>query len=127
MTKITCKICGKEQELDEFDEKMRKVLVDNQMCFKCDHWRMNHEADIDPMERGPHKWAVIDGHHYVISNSDLRGFSGSKFKIKFNDGTIVETSNLWHQGDIREAHPHWREVMPDNAEFIKEDGYSWCE
>jgi len=131
MNIVKCKICGKTTDVDQYVEDTKKELVDNQLCFKCNHWRMNHELDLDPKVRGEHKWAVINGHHYVIappanSNVMFAGFGGSKFKIKFQDGTIVETSNLWHQGDIKEAHPHWRELMPDNAKFVKDEGYSWC-
>ena len=128
MTTITCKICGKEEELDHWCEDEQKQLKKHQMCFKCNHWRMNHELDMK--KRGDHCWAIINGHHYVFGPNGekdnwMKGFGGSRFKIKFKEGTIKETDNLWHQGDIKEAHQHWREVMPDNAEFVKDKGYFW--
>lgn len=131
MTVVKCKICGKEQEIDNYCDEYKKELSDLQMCHKCAHWNMNHTLDMDPHHRPPHTWAIINGKHYVLGPSNekdnwMKGFGGAKFKIKFKDGTIKETDNLWHQGDITEAHPHWREIMPDNAEFVKEKGLNWC-
>lgn len=56
--------------------------------------------------------------------SAWRGFGGSKFKVKMNDGRVFETTNLWCQGHIT---PQWKDKLPDNAEFIydnqpKEEG-----
>lgn len=66
---------------------------------------------------------VIDGDHYRIEpepgprEPQMRGHSGRLFRIRFReDGRVVETRNLWHQGKIP---PPWREQLPDNAEFIK--------
>jgi len=133
MTTIKCKICGRAQEIDNYEEEYQKELKNRQMCHQCAHWAMNYELDHDPHnihKRGDHQWAVINGKHYVFGPSGekgpFRGFSGAKFKIKFNDGVVKETDNLWHQGNILEAHPHWRELMPDNAEFVKDKGYNWC-
>ena len=128
MTIVKCKICGKEQDIDDFCDETQAELQKYQMCYLCNHWRMNHDLDMN--KRGLHNWCVLNGKHYVIGKSDvpktLKGMCGSKFKLIFNDGVVVETDNLWHQGNISEAHPHWREVMPDNAVFSKESGYEYC-
>jgi hypothetical protein len=68
----------------------------------------------------------IRGHHYHIGPETggvwrkypgRRGFNGRKFTIRFFDGRIVTTTNLWGQGRIPESH---RERLPDNAEFVEE-------
>ena len=60
---------------------------------------------------------VIDGKCYRIAPEHaggFRGFGGRKFKIKFlATGKIVETTNLWHQGEI----PAELNVS-NNAEFV---------
>lgn len=125
---VTCCICGKQEDVSHYCDEYREDLVSHQMCHTCAHWRMNHELDSDTHKRGPHKYAIINGKHFVLGggSSFFKGCGGAKFKIKFNDGTVKECSDLWHQGNILEAHPHWRELMPDNAVFIKEEGYQWC-
>lgn len=62
------------------------------------------------------KQVIVEGVHYLLSNSSIKGFAGATFKIKFFNGHIVETSNLWHQGTIPE---HFRSVLKDNAVFIQ--------
>lgn len=76
------------------------------------------------------KAIIIKGKCYHVGAEDtkgFRGFSGSKFKIRFlfddiagnwKKGDIIITTNLWHQGKI----PEEFEVV-DNAECIEEDGY----
>jgi hypothetical protein len=63
----------------------------------------------------------INGVHYFIgdegSKSSFRGFDGEKFRIKFNDGREVETTNLWYNGSIPK---NYLKELPDNAIFIKE-------
>ena len=115
--KFTCCICGKQEDPNNWADDCSKKLVKHQMCFKYNHWRMQHE--LDHTERGEHGWAVVNGGHYVLEksapNSYFKGFEGHKFKFEFLDGTVVECDNVWFQGQIDDAHPHWRELMKDNA------------
>jgi hypothetical protein len=64
--------------------------------------------------------ARIDGQHYVICDESpdvqLRGFGGDPFEIKFHDGRVVKTTNLWCQGAIPER---FRDRLPDNAVFLQ--------
>lgn len=113
-----CKICGKYEANDEWNEEYTQMLDNQQLCFTCNHWRQQHEWD---KERGEHNWAVVDGHHYVLEEaapeeSPFKGFGGHMVTVKFNDGTVKKCNNLWHQGEI--TNPHWRALMPDNAEII---------
>ena len=117
---FTCCICGKKENPENWCDDCAKSLVKHQMCFECNHWRLQHEADIK--ERGEHGYAIVNGGHYVLAphtDSYFKGFGGHRFKFEFKDGTIVECDNVWFQGNINEAHHHWLEVMPDNARIIQ--------
>jgi hypothetical protein len=111
-----CKICGQYEENTDWIESCKAELEEHQMCFTCNHWRKQHDADLN--ERGEYDWAVVDGHHYVLAlhkDSGFRGFDGRIVTVKFKDGTVRKCDNLWHQGEI--TNPYWRELMPDNAEI----------
>ena len=64
--------------------------------------------------------ARIDGQHYIIGSrtekSDSNGMGGAVRTIKFNDGRIVTTCDLWHQGRIPES---YKDRLPDNAIFYE--------
>jgi hypothetical protein len=84
-------------------------------CFKIDHWN-------GWVRRKKDKFVARVGHrHYYIDDEKntggFRGFGGSKFIIKFNNGRIVETTNLWCQGIIPES---FYDRLQDNAVFINE-------
>ena len=120
MAKLKCSICGKELDTDELIDKCSKELEHHKLCFICNFWRAQHEADINV--RGEHGYAIVNGEHYVLlphTDGYFKGFGGRVFKFLFFDGTIVECDNVWYQGNINDAHPHWREIMPDNAKIIK--------
>lgn len=116
---MKCRVCG--SQIDHEDYICGPEMIERQLCFTCNHWQNQLEAD---KERGDYKWAVIDGGHYVIEDEDdsdpFRGFGGRKFIIIFEDGTIVRTTNLWFQGHIP---PEWKEQFPNNATFA--NGEQW--
>jgi hypothetical protein len=59
----------------------------------------------------------VRGTHYRIGpekGKGFRGFGGGKFVVKFFDGRVVTTTNLWCQGEIS---PEYRDRLPNNAEF----------
>lgn len=116
---IKCSICGKEEIISNYIPEMMKKLETHKMCFKCNHWREQHELDIN--ERGEHNYAIVDGTHYVLcppTNSYFKGCGGRKFTFKFNDGIIKECNNVWCQGDVKDAHPHWQGIHKDNAVIL---------
>ena len=117
LKKFNCCICGKEEDPNEWVKDCGETLVKYQMCFTCNHWRKQHE--LDTTERGEHGYAVVNGGHYVLEKSTpkscFNGFDGRKFTFELLDGITIECDNVWYQGDITEAHPHWRELMKDNA------------
>lgn len=98
-----CKVCGKVIP----DPAPYSLQICSQTCFYEDFW--NEALDEDAI--------IIEGKCYHMepekSDSTFRGFGGRKFTVKFNDGRVVETTNLWLNGDI----PKERKVS-DNAVFI---------
>lgn len=70
------------------------------------------------------KHVVIDGECYYLERNNLngcdragfKGFGGRRFRIKFNNGEIIETTNLWHNGVIPDE---FRNVLKDEAVFIE--------
>ena len=45
----------------------------------------------------------------------ISGYCGAKHMIKFKDGRVIATKNLWCQGEIPKQ---WKEKLKDNAEFV---------
>ena len=109
---MKCKYCGNKREA-KYDH-----LIELDECFTCWHWRTNYRRD-----QQDRNFAIIDSSHYVIEpdrqgcnhHQCSCGFGGTKFTIEFLDGRIIETRNLWCQGEIS---PYWRQFMPDNAKFL---------
>ena len=59
--KITCKICGKEEDVSHWCNA--EEMVEHQMCYNCNFWREKQEIDA---KRPEHTYAVIDGAHYYL-------------------------------------------------------------
>lgn len=111
----TCKICNSKDSSDEWIDG--EQMLEEKLCFTCWFWNNNLIADKN------RKYAVIKGEHYVLeshTDSYFKGFGGSKFYIKFNDGHIEFCDNLWYQGEIPQE---WKEKFPDNAEFITKEEF----
>jgi len=88
-----------------------EVTVTKRQDSNEPYWRQ-HIADRDGA-------IVINGVHYRIGKGMSGGFGGRRFDIRMlADGRVVETRNLWFQGPIP---PKWRELLPDNAEFVNPD------
>ena len=81
-------------------------------CGDCSFWL---EKLYLPQEYSK-KQVIVNGTHYMLSNSSIKGFAGATFKIKFFDGRVIKTSNLWSQGKIPR---HFKSVLKDNAVFIQ--------
>jgi hypothetical protein len=112
---MKCKECKSEIQF-KWNKGTNELLRINQLCFNCQFW-WEKIAQADKLIR-------VDGHCYRIPKPTVheifKGFGGAKFKIKFKDGRVIETDNLWHNGEIP---AHFRDRLPDNAEFVKEPGY----
>jgi len=111
--KYKCKECGKkvlEKDLHYMDNDR---LIKEKLCFTCDFWMKKVKTIKDP------NWVRVNNESYYIGDETekgFRGFDSRKFIIKFNNGKIIETTNLWHQGEIPQ---HFRKRLFNNAEFIK--------
>jgi hypothetical protein len=112
--------------------------MDKQRCWECQKECFSAALPPDSIEQSGLCWdcnfwyekiilanykqvARINGRHYVIEDEagdtifGFRGFNGQEFTIKFFDGRVVKTTNLWFQGVIPER---FRDRLPDNAEFV---------
>lgn len=74
-------------------------------------------------QRNNPNFIVVNGTHYQIGPEEStprrwRGFGGDRYTIKLSDGRTVTSTNVWCQGAIP---AEYREQLPDNAEFIKEN------
>lgn len=115
--KFICKKCGETVEITESIVSTSKEMDVQQLCFHCNYWtdiiRRDNNEDKDV-------FVIANGKHYIIDNENsndyFRGFGGAKFTIKFFDGRMVKTSNLWYQGEIPER---FRDELPDNATLIQ--------
>jgi len=110
-----CVICGSLISTTYSDDVV-SGLKEKNLCFFCLFWSEWIEKKDDP------NTVRIDGTHYHIApdapDAYFKGFGGRRFKIEFNDGRVVETRNLWCQGDISK---HYKELLPDNAKFIQDN------
>lgn len=82
-------------------------------CFDCSFWleKTDYPDDIKNHQ------VIIDSQHYLFHETDsfIKGFGGRRFKIQFFDGRIIETNNLWFQGEIPDQ---FRSILQDNAVFL---------
>ena len=107
-----CEVCGKPgNSYCRLDGKGTDIRCGE--CFSDDFWRDKLAGKDDPAV------ARIEGCHYVIGDKAepgrWNGFGGRWHTIRFNDGRVVKTCDLWTQSKIPDR---WREQLPDNAEFI---------
>lgn len=113
---LTCKCCGRKYTNHYLNGSTKNIMEELNYCFECAFWE-------DKLRTNDSKTFIIDGSRYhdggkvPKGTKGFIGFGGHEWKIqKFDSDEIIETNNLWHQGDI----PFWfRKKMPDNAKFIK--------
>lgn len=102
MTK--CMICGKEITTKKYIEN-----ICSSECFEKQYWNQRVKRVNEPTQ------VVINGYVYQIEREDAcgsRGFDGAVHYIKFFNGRIIRTTNLWSNGLIPEE---FREKLPNNA------------
>lgn len=93
-------------------ERLLSVGICSDCDFAMDLWRMRDRVDV----------ARIKGEHYIIGTgigerqNRALGMSGAEATIKFKDGRIVKTNDLWHQGKIPAVVAH---LLEDNAAFVR--------
>lgn len=109
-----CRECGQIFSTNYQEDTKANILKDN-ICFTCYFWKSKLSIKDDPCT------VRINGVHYFIGDNNsskhaFKGFGGREFNIRFNDGRLVTTCNLWCQGDISD---HFKERLPDNATFVE--------
>ena len=109
--KFTCTKC-KEEETFNFAGEEAEIIKRDKVCFGCAYWTLKVELKDDQSS------VRIDGVQYFIGseiNKAFSGFGGHEFNIRFFDGRLVKTNNLWHNGTIP---AQFRTKLTDNAEFL---------
>jgi hypothetical protein len=134
VTNRKCRICKKRFVYTDTSLKNqgRVHQADNSACTECQYWLDKFKEIDDPA------YARIDGAQYRIgecldnyelkpgdtlesivkaydSGKGNKGFGGSKFAIQFDDGRVVITDDLWHNGRVPAA---WVDFLPNNAKFL---------
>lgn len=103
---MECVICGVQVKKSDWSNA---VLCSNE-CYEVNFW--NNCLD--------DKAIIIDGVCYHDGGNtpnghrEHLGLGGTLYKIKMNNGEIIETNNLWYNGKV----PAQRNIK-DNATFIK--------
>lgn len=112
---VECRECGSADGLNWL-AATRCRLEEQQLCFKCSFWQEYADRANEP------DVVRVEGKHYVVAPEQAtlmsRGYGGRKFRIAFKDGRVIDTTNLWSQGEIPER---WQSRLPNNAEFVKEN------
>ena len=111
-----CVKCGAPVDANRY--RCSEEMTQKCLCFDCNFWTEHVQRD-----RNENKdvFVVANGKHYIIDESPnpyFKGYGGAKWTIRFNDGRVVKTDNLWFQGLIPEL---FRDKLPDNAVLI--DGW----
>lgn len=114
-----CQECG-DVLYTRYSGSIPEEILSRQLCFSCLFWTKLLEESEDP------DVLVVEGRRYRIGpqppiregrvvNAHAYGFGGSRFELRFfDDREDRGTNNLWTQGKVP---PHFRERMPDTAEF----------
>lgn len=104
---MKCIICGKEIEKSGYGN----AVLCSSKCFTENFWNEN----LDETAIIINGECYHDGGMKPVGYSGFLGHGGRYFKIQMNDGRVIETNNLWCNGDIpKERH------VEDNAVFIWE-------
>ncbi len=105
----TCELCG-----NAFTRICEPESYIRNCCFGCSFWlKKVNMSEADEARR-----VIVDGQHYrlgSVHSGPFRGFGGRKFTIVFHDGRIVDSSCLWHQGEIPGRFRKW---LSDNASLL---------
>lgn len=116
MAKYNCCKCGEVVDTSKYWEEVASEMRERQLCHFCNFWKNHIENDATVNKD---VFVIADGKHYIIGDENstdyFRGLGGAKVTIKFKDGRVVKSSNLWCQGNIPER---FRNEMPDNAEIV---------
>ena len=105
---LKCVICGKEIEESCY---MNAILCSSK-CFEKNYW--------NEIIKEKEQHVIINGVCYMIGGllppnyTGFAGFGGRMFHIKYFDGRIIQTNNLWLNGEVPKK---YRDILKDEAEF----------
>lgn len=112
-----CEICGKEFEKRSYSGDYQN-LCGNHQCFTKKYWKdIIKEKEYHPIIKGV--CYCLDINHPIVEDRGQHlGYGGRIFKIRYFNGKIIKTNNLWYNDVV----PEWcRNDLPDNAEFMSND------
>lgn len=110
-----CKVCSKPFNYNGWLKNRGRYQSqpDNNACESCNRW-------IDYWyKRNDREVVRFNQNHYIVGNptDKFKGMGSRKVIIYFNDGSVIETDNLWHQGRIPDVWVGYG--LEDNAKEIK--------
>ena len=111
MEKIKCKMCGSLEDSSRWING--KTLKKKQLCHNCNFW----DEIVPSYNKGQHFVDQKNNCYYIgneNSKDSFRGFDGAKTTITFNNGRVVNSTNLWFRGEVPE---HFRKLLPQNAKL----------
>lgn len=105
-----CKMCGQYFNTHYANNER---MIEKNLCFGCNFW----DAMVERNDRIiANHTCYKDGGNKPSGDRSCMGFGGAQWKIRMNDGRLIETNNLWHNGEIPK---HFWERMPDNAVILQ--------
>lgn len=96
-------------------------------CFRCAFW-LKHAREQDAGtvitdDRGRLERFQFDPAKPVSSGrTSVLGMSGARFTIRFTDGRVTETNDLWHSGVVPDR---FRDLFPVNAQVDSHEYGPW--
>lgn len=118
-SQLQCLHCGSPIDLENYNLKLPlpQIMQCKQLCFSCAYW-------IEKVNRPDPYRQIINGEYYVFFPNDMKidlaGHNKQTFYIMLNNGNVIRSRNVWHQGEIP---LHLRELLPDTARFISRTAY----
>jgi hypothetical protein len=96
---LTCRKCGHRERLQFMSDVLRE-MVQHSMCFECNFWRdalEDPDIVITQSDKGELEAFSVGDEDY---GSSFRGYGGRRFTVKFFDGRVITTTNLWPRGKV---------------------------
>jgi hypothetical protein len=108
MVKCKCQTCPKKWTAEKGSESAKV-----KHCPDCTPWLFR-------MKLPKHRSIRYKGVHYTegASGTGVRGSGGELFEIRFKDGTVISTTDLWNNGQIP---ARFKDKFPMNAVVESKD------
>lgn len=116
--KITCHLCGKEQEL-YFWDTLNDILKLTGLCHTCHFWihlayKLYNTSNHDVLVDQDYNILWPTKYEGKLSNSS-KGFGGSWMKGVWDDGYTLVHDNWWTNGDVPK---HLRYLFKPNGKSV---------